>query len=50
MARKCSTAFVLPPVAMMTATAFSIDLRVTMSRGLRSISTALTSVRAAVRV
>ncbi len=36
MARKCSTALVDPPTAMITATAFSIDLRVTMSRGFRS--------------
>jgi hypothetical protein len=35
-ARKCSTALVEPPVAMITATAFSSDLRVTMSRGFRS--------------
>src|SRR2546430_8849981 len=36
-ARKCSTALVEPPVAMITETAFSMDLRVTISRGLRSI-------------
>ena len=36
MARKCSTALVEPPVAMITATAFSIAFLVTMSRGLRS--------------
>jgi len=45
-AKKCSTAFVEPPVAMMTATAFSIDLRVTMSRGLMSFFTASISTRA----
>ena len=37
MAKKCSTALVEPPVAMITATAFSMDFRVTMSVGLRSI-------------
>ena len=47
MARKCSTALVDPPVAMSTATAFSIDFRVTMSRGLRSRRTASTSAVAA---
>ena len=47
MARKCSTALVEPPVAMMRATAFSMLLRVTMSRGLRSFLTASTSTRAA---
>jgi hypothetical protein len=36
MARKCSTALVEPPVAMITATAFSIAFLVTMSRGFRS--------------
>ncbi|MCY1535803.1 hypothetical protein D9M68_712250 [compost metagenome] len=36
MARKCSTALVEPPVAMMTATAFSMAFLVTMSRGFRS--------------
>ena len=36
----------LPPVAMITATAFSIALRVTMSRGFRSASTAATKARA----
>ena len=35
-ARKCSTALVEPPVAMITATAFSIAFLVTMSRGFRS--------------
>ncbi|TXT22290.1 MAG: hypothetical protein FD138_3551 [Planctomycetota bacterium] len=35
---KCSTAFVEPPVAMITTIAFSIDLRVMMSRGLMSFS------------
>ena len=45
-ARKCSTALVEPPVAMISATAFSIDLRVTMSRGLRSFFTASISTRA----
>ena len=43
MARKCSTALVEPPVAMMRATAFSIDLRVMMSRGRRLSLIALTS-------
>ena len=46
-ARKCSTALVEPPVAMITATAFSIDFFVTMSRGFRSAFTASTSARAA---
>ncbi len=46
MARKCSTAFVEPPVAMITATAFSMASRVTISRGLRSAATASTSTRA----
>ena len=36
MARKCSTALVEPPVAMITATAFSSAFFVTMSRGLMS--------------
>ncbi len=36
MARKCSTALVEPPVAMITATAFSMAFLVTMSRGFRS--------------
>ena len=45
-ARKCSTALVEPPVAMITATAFSIDWRVTMSRGLRSFLIASISTRA----
>ena len=36
MAKKCSTALVEPPVAMITATAFSMASLVTMSRGLRS--------------
>src|SRR5665213_446294 len=48
MARKCSTALVEPPVAMITATAFSMLFLVTMSRGLRSRRTASTSTRAAV--
>ena len=47
MARKWSTALVEPPVAMMTATAFSMLLRVTMSRGFRSFFTASTSTFAA---
>ena len=47
MARKCSTALVEPPVAMITATAFSIAFLVTMSRGLRSALTASTSTLAA---
>ena len=42
MARKCSTALVEPPVAITTAMAFSSDLRVTMSRGLRPSPIALT--------
>jgi len=46
MAKKCSTALVEPPVAMMTATAFSIDFLVTMSRGLISFFTASISTRA----
>ena len=46
MARKCSTALVEPPVAMITATAFSIALRVTMSRGLMSFLIASTSTLA----
>jgi hypothetical protein len=45
-ARKCSTALVEPPVAMITATAFSIDLRVTMSRGLMSLRMASISTLA----
>ena len=36
MAKKCNTALVEPPVAMMTATAFSMDFLVTMSRGFKS--------------
>ncbi len=47
MARKCSTALVEPPVAMITATAFSIAFLVTMSRGLMSALTASTSTLAA---
>ena len=47
MARKCSTALVEPPVAMMTATAFSMLFFVTMSRGFRSALTASTSTVAA---
>ena len=46
MARKCSTALVEPPVAITSAIAFSIDLRVMMSRGLRSFLTACISTRA----
>ncbi len=46
MARKCSTALVEPPVAMITATAFSIAFLVTMSRGFRSFLMASTSTRA----
>ena len=46
MARKCSTALVEPPMAMITATAFSIASRVTMSRGFRSSFTASISTRA----
>ena len=45
-ARKCSTALVEPPVAMITATAFSIAFFVTMSRGLMSFFTASISTRA----
>ena len=47
MARKCNTALVEPPVAMITATAFSIASRVTMSRGFRSFLTASTKIAAA---
>ena len=36
MAKKCNTALVEPPVAMITATAFSMDFLVTMSRGFKS--------------
>ena len=46
-AKKCKTAFVEPPIAMMTDTAFSSDLRVMMSRGLRPLRTASTNTRAA---
>ena len=46
MARKCSTALVEPPVAITRVTAFSMALRVTMSRGLRSFLIASTSTRA----
>ena len=46
MARKCSTALVEPPVAITSEIAFSIDLRVMMSRGFRSFLTASTSTRA----
>ena len=46
-ARKCSTALVEPPVAMITATAFSMAFLVTMSRGLMSALTASTSTWAA---
>ena len=46
-ARKCSTALVEPPVAMITATAFSMLFRVTMSRGFRFCRTASTSTLAA---
>ena len=49
-ARKCSTALVEPPVAMITATAFSIACLVTMSRGFRSALTASTRARAAALV
>ncbi len=42
MASQCSTPFVEPPVAMITAIAFSMDLRVTMSRGFKSFRTAST--------
>ena len=45
-ARKCSTALVEPPVAITSAIAFSIDLRVMMSRGFRSRLIASTSTRA----
>ena len=47
MARKWRTALVDPPVAMITATAFSMLFRVTMSRGFRSFLTASTSTFAA---
>src|SRR3546814_1251904 len=46
MARICNTALVEPPVAIMTLTAFSMDLRVTISRGLSSSSMALSNTRA----
>src|SRR3546814_17038481 len=46
MARKCSTALVEPPVAMMTETAFSMDSQVMMSRGRTPRRTASTSTRA----
>src|SRR6185369_12534709 len=46
MARKCSTALVEPPVAMISATAFSIDLRVMMSRGHKLFFIAATSTAA----
>ena len=46
MARKCSTALVEPPIAMITATAFSIALRVTMSRGFKSLRIASISTLA----
>ncbi|CFW28584.1 Uncharacterised protein [Bordetella pertussis] len=46
MARKCSTALVEPPVAMITATAFSMEARVMMSRGRSWRRTASTSTRA----
>ena len=44
-ASQCSTPLVEPPVAMITAIAFSMDLRVTMSRGRRFFSTASMSTR-----
>ena len=43
MARKCSTALVDPPVAITSEIAFSMDLRVMMSRGFRSFLIASTS-------
>ena len=46
-ARKCSTALVEPPTAMIRLTAFSIDLRVMMSDGSRLFLIASTSTRAA---
>ncbi len=42
-ASQCSTPLVEPPVAMITATAFSMDFFVTMSLGLRFFFTAATS-------
>ena len=46
MARKCSTALVDPPVAMISDTAFSMELRVMMSRGRIPRRTASTRTRA----
>ena len=46
MARKCSTALVEPPVAITRAMAFSMLLRVTMSRGRMPSRIALTSTAA----
>ena len=46
MARKCNTALVEPPVAMVSATAFSIAFLVTMSRGFKSFFTASIKTRA----
>src|SRR3974390_1347055 len=46
MARKWSTVLVEPPVAITSATAFSIDFLVMMSRGLRSLRTASARTRA----
>ncbi len=46
MARKCSTALVDPPVAMITRTAFSMERRVMMSRGLMPLRMASISTRA----
>ncbi len=45
-ASQCSTALVEPPVAITTAIAFSIDLRVTMSRGLMPFRMASSSTSA----
>src|SRR3546814_15905157 len=45
-AKICRTALVEPPVAMTTLTAFSIDLRVTITRGFRSSAMALSNTRA----
>ena len=45
-ARKCSTALVEPPTAMIRLTAFSIESRVMMSLGRRLLRIARTSTRA----
>ena len=43
MAKKCNTAFVDPPVAIISDTAFSMASRVTISRGFKSALTAAIS-------